>query len=529
MAEDRGRAAWSGKDAIKAVQKYERLIKAALFALVPLVCCMVACAVEGRSIGQVYLPASEWNDELFYFKQVEGILNFGYPQGYFGFNESHALKLSFAAWSPVLVFPWILWGLLFGWSLMSPVYCNIFLMMLALFIFAYMVRPGIKQLALITVLFAAFTPLTRFMLSGMPEVICFSMVVIFLALGITCGRRYKTWKLALMLAMVSVMTLMRPYLLIFIILPAYYWVKKNRVWGIAGSFLVLAATGGIYACVKYYLGAEYFAPLFDITWIEKFLQEGIFAGVKYALYRLWDVGRTFTAMMIEGFKSGLPAGAQFGGFMLLMALLWIQSGIDFAKKRKEQLALHLSMAVCFLGMLTALLLMYKPKEGGRHLMTFIVAGIFLLGLMETKFYRKAILSAGVFAYLFSVMALDPYEYQIPFRMEEREQALEEWKEIFNEKLSLSLENTPNFDNVIIWTFSDEVEGETRALKWQELYALPKGFGISCCYKEYVEDNFESLQSRYLAVPLGGSLDERCREEKHKEVGRSGEVIIYELR
>lgn len=78
-------------------------LKAGLMALLPLLCCVAACAAQGGRLSQVYLPASEWNDELFYYKQVEGILSHGYPQGYFGFNESHALKLSFAAWSPVLV------------------------------------------------------------------------------------------------------------------------------------------------------------------------------------------------------------------------------------------------------------------------------------------------------------------------------------------------------------------------------------------------------------------------------------------
>lgn len=86
-------------------KRYVTLIKAALLALLPLLCAMARCAVQGGSIGQVYLPGSQWNDELFYYKQVEGIITYGYPQGFFGFNESHALKLSFAAWSPVLVFP----------------------------------------------------------------------------------------------------------------------------------------------------------------------------------------------------------------------------------------------------------------------------------------------------------------------------------------------------------------------------------------------------------------------------------------
>ena len=83
-------------------KRYMTLLKAVLMALLPLLCCLVRTAAEGRSIGQVYLPSSEWNDELFYFKQVEGIVNYGFPRGYFGFNESHALQLSFAAWSPVL-------------------------------------------------------------------------------------------------------------------------------------------------------------------------------------------------------------------------------------------------------------------------------------------------------------------------------------------------------------------------------------------------------------------------------------------
>ena len=86
-------------------KRYLTLVKAVLMALLPVVCCLVRTAAEGRSIGQVYLPSSEWNDELFYFKQVESIVKYGFPRGYFGFNESHALQLSFAAWSPVLVFP----------------------------------------------------------------------------------------------------------------------------------------------------------------------------------------------------------------------------------------------------------------------------------------------------------------------------------------------------------------------------------------------------------------------------------------
>lgn len=93
------------------IKKNERVLKALLLSFLPLVCLMAACAADGRTIGDISLPASEWNDELIYFKQVQGMVKFGYPQGYFGFNESRSLLFSFAAWSPLLVWPWLLWGL----------------------------------------------------------------------------------------------------------------------------------------------------------------------------------------------------------------------------------------------------------------------------------------------------------------------------------------------------------------------------------------------------------------------------------
>ena len=138
------------------IKGHENLLWAVVMSLLPLICCAATCAFQGQRLSSVYLPASEWNDELFYFKQVEGIVNYGYPQGYFGFNESHARQLSFAAWSPVLVWPWILWGLVFGWNLQSPVICNIVLMMITMFGFVRLVKPDRKQLGVLTLLFVSF-------------------------------------------------------------------------------------------------------------------------------------------------------------------------------------------------------------------------------------------------------------------------------------------------------------------------------------------------------------------------------------
>ncbi len=511
------------------IEKYRVIWKALIMACLPLLCCIVACAAQGRNIGEVYIPAGEWNDELFYFKQVESIINFGYPQGYFGFNESHALIASFAAWSPVLVFPWIIWGLLFGWNLSSPIYCNIFLMMLAMFLFAWLVKPGRKQLGILTLLFVSFPPLTRYMLSGMPECICFAMVIIVLALNISYQEKGHVAKLVLLFVMTSLMTLMRPYLFVFMLLPIYYWIRRKKWLGAASSAAVVGVTVTGYALVNYYFSAEYFVPLFDVTWAKAFVEQGFFAGVKFILYQIWHEGIRFFRLLIEGIRSGLYWGEYFAAFTMVAVILLIQSVRDWLKKELKGLTIRLYLLICFAGIWAAVLLMYNMQDGSKHLLTFIVAGIFAVSLMETRFFKKPVAIAAVFVFLFTATSTDPYEHQVPFVTQELTERGEYWQEIFAKECVLIEENAPNYDNVMIWIFSDKVGESSVLTPYQMLYQLPEGYGISCCYADYVKENIDVLQSSFLAVAVDGEIDQLCREKELREIGRDEGLVVYELR
>ncbi len=310
-------------------KRYVTLLKSLLLAALPLLCCLVHCIGQGQSLGKVYIPSSGWNDELFYYKQVESILEYGYPQGYFGFNESHALKLSFAAWSPVLVFPWILWGLVFGWNLMSPVICNIFLMSLCCFLFVWLVRPTWKQMGILTLLFCLYRPFVRYMLSGMAEVICFAILILFYSMAINYLRRERDYKLVLLFLVSGLMVLMRPYMALFMLLPVYFWMRRGRsragklCRGAAGA-AVLAAVLGIYAVINHYLGAEYFTPLFYTDWIQAFFDRGIFGGGYYTVRKIYYVGQDFLEHVRASFGSGLSADACFVCYLVCMAVLAAQ-------------------------------------------------------------------------------------------------------------------------------------------------------------------------------------------------------------
>ena len=523
-------------------KRYITLIQSVFMALLPLVCCLVYCAAQNRTLSEVYLPESEWNDELFYFKQVEGIVSCGYPKGYFGFNESHALKLSFAAWSPVLVFPWVIWGALFGWNLLSPVVCNIFLMSLASFLFVWLVRPKWKQLGILTLLFCLYTPFVRYMLSVMPEVICFSMLIIFYSLAVNYLNREKPYKLALLFLLSAVMTLMRPYMLLFMLLPAYFWIKKNSFRGAAGAFAVLGVTLGIYAAIKHYLGAEYFAPLFFTDWISAFFEKGLFGGMRYTLSKLYYMGKDFLAHLKQGFRAGLASGAFFAGYLVCMAVLLGQSLADLRWLRKlrdqeerrqvhNRLVVESHLAFSFVAMTFALLLMYKLTEGSKHLLTFIAAAVFVVALMETKYFKKAILIGVTFVYFYIYMAIDPYDYQVPFIREESVAQVDAWRELLDARMELREDGAPDYDNSVIWVFSDTIsEGGVNTgllTRWQLLYALPEGFGISCCMPDYVLENFAGLQCRYLCVVPGGEIEKNCIAEGFVKLAEAEGAVLYQ--
>jgi len=515
-------------------KRYLLLIKAVLAACLPLLVCMVMCAMQGKTIGEVYLPFCEWNDELFYYKQVEGIINYGFPQGYYGFNESHALKLSFAAWSPVLVWPWILWGLLFGWNLMSPIICNIVLLSLAMFLFVWLTKPTGKQLGVLVFLFCLYTPFARYMLSVMPEIICFSMLIVFYGVAINYLAKEKGYKLAVLFGMAGLLVWMRPYMLLFLFLPAYLWFRRDKWKGVVGSGIVFAVVLGVYALIKHYLGAEYFAPLFFTDWITTFFREGVGAGIRNFFGTLYYMGSDFLRHTVEGFRSGLPSGAFFGGYLVMLGILLWQSISDWRRMRKQKeekapalLVIETHLVFCFVGMLFALLLMYKLIEGSKHLLTFMAVGVFVLSLMHTRTYKKVVLMGAVFAFLYGNIFLVAQDYLIPYENEQIQAQIENWETIYDENLVLTGETVPNYENVVIWVLNDIRDGEEVSTEWQLLYPLPEGFGISCCKPDYIKENLETLQSRYLATVAGGEIDVMCRDAAYREIGRDADMVLYE--
>ena len=525
------------KDKMNWFQKKENirfLLQVMFAAALPWLCAFLYLFLQGKGLGEVWLPGSEWNDELFYYKQVEGMVKEGYPLGYFGFNESHALKLSFAAWSPVLVLPWVLWGKIFGWTLLSPYICNLVLLSAAMGAYVILVRPSVKQELLLVLLFVLYAPFVRYLFSGMPEIICFSMVILFYGLGISEGRKHSDGKLISLFGLAACMSLMRPYFLLFLLLPAYFWIRKSGWKGLLGAGGVIGLTVLCYGLIKHYLGAAYFADLFFTDWIKAFFERGIFGGCRYTLGKLYYMGKDMGIHMIEGVRHGLASGAHFFSFLTLLILLFIQTVKELKAGKTKEGDKGLLFAECHLlfsciAMFFALLLMYKLTEGSKHLLTFVVAGIFVVSLMaDTKGAWKSVVLGLVFVYFYWMMARSAYDYQIPFVTKERLQQLAVWQERFEDEITLTREGTPSYDNVMIWVLSDQRDGKVIYSKWQVLYGLPEGMGISCCKDDYVLEHLSELESKYLITLNAGEVDRRLCDSGGNEIYRDADLVLYRL-
>ena len=505
------------------------LIMTTVFALFPLMCAMIWCLLDGKTITQVYLPASYWNDELIYYKQVEAVVEHGWPIGYFGYNEAHAESLYFAAWNPLMLLPWCLWGFLFGWNLTAPVYANLFYTMLCMGGFYLLARPGKRQSAWILGMLAVFTPYTRYLLSGAPESLFIALTILFTGCAVAWLRKQSLGYLAAMFVITFFFSMTRPYLILFMLLPIFFCVKRYKWKGAAISAGVFLSAAVGYIVIAKYATSPYIGSIIDMDWLSVFAAQGVGTGFGYMFQTLYDKFYSLVHYFLrEGVSTGLFSGALYAvtGSLAILVAIWL--GMLYVKKEREELRwMYWHYGISVTGMILAVFLFYTQEQGARHLLSFIVLGLLLLGLTEKRVLVMKLAAMAVCGYFFVYKALNPYDWQVPYDDGMIKQEVERLEIQLDAEMKLQTDSADPYENTVIWLWYDTVDGENiHVVPWGLIYAMPDGFAINLCTQDYVIDHISELRSAYIVLLPGGDVERLVLEHGYIKIAEAEQIAVY---
>lgn len=513
--------------------KNKRIINAIILGCLPVLACLINLLIYSKHFSELWLGQSQWNDELFYFKQIECMVKDIIPKGFFGYNESSAQFLSFGAWSPVILMPWAVFGKIFGWTYMSPFIANIAFLTIAMILFGLLANTSIGEALCEGLLFILVTPLSRYIFSGMPEIVC--LVPLIISLGLIIGYRsseHKKARMVFLLILLAFLTLMRPYFFVFFVFPFFITRQKNYNDKLA-SILVALGSLLVYFLMSAKMNAPYFGDVYRTDWVDAFKNDGLISGfvflVKEFFHYLYEIIRAG----IGGIRGGYPVGIYFAAFLIVIGEYFVL-GIYLLIKKDKKTHLAWCMFFCQTAMLGAICLMYSLQDGFRHLLVFIVVGMLLIpSLLPRKVLRRVLSAVNALAlvWLFLVKAQDPLYFGSVFN-NENEVASKSAVVALGDQLSENMvrEDKLGWDNDVILVFMDSRNDEDpKLIQWQYAYGLPKGFAISLCEATYVSENIDNLKSKYIMTMSGGTIEKLIQKKGYELIASNEAVSVYEIR
>ena len=211
-------------------------------------------------VTDIYLPASSWSDEVVYSKQLSAVVQYGAPQGYFGFNESHAEIGTFAAWGPALFWIYALPGFFLRGE-NAFIWCNLFFVVAGWLVFARAVRLSVPRQVLFAVVLACLNAPLRYIFSAMQEPFHYAVVLAVTGMAFLVRKSGRRPAWAALCILCAAATLVRPYNAVLWLYPlALAWPRRRSLAAcLAGAAVSTAGT--------LVLMSRFYAPYFFTMWI----------------------------------------------------------------------------------------------------------------------------------------------------------------------------------------------------------------------------------------------------------------------
>lgn len=452
----------------------------------------------------ISIITSGWNDETTYYKQIEAMITYGNPQGYFGFNESYSIYGNFAAWSPILLMPYVIIGKLFTWNYYTSIIFHLFIWVAAFLLLTISLRPDYKQLLSVAAVWLSFEVGLRYIFSVTPESLITVLVFCFFICLIKLNEDIKIPWLIFADVCFVLLTLMRGYYAALGLLICHIvWVKaKSKKMLFIQIAIVMASAIG-YALILHFLTAAYYETLVDTEWMthpKAFVKVILLSILEMLVYIKDTIIRTPSHEAIRG--AWYIIYCLLGGWLI------------YAYKRHKDL-IYISSLVCWCAFIGAMWLLYNAKEGSRQLMALGIIGImFSVYFSANKLWTLVVAVILIYSTWFSN---DTFFTTMPQKTEFDAATVEKIKSEMSEVMELT---DSTWDNTII---------KSASLDYRFDYTFPKGFGLNSCYDEYIMEHIDELKGKYIATTSIEDIDAFIEAQGFELIYSYGGNNVYRIR
>lgn len=162
-------------------KKFGLPLLAFLFIFLPVVMYGIVTLVYYIKTG-VVSPMPQWNDEAAYYALIKTWLSTGMPYGYWGFEGGHAIIGTGSAWSPAILFPYALFGMMFGWNYSSVAIANVVFLCIINALILLLLKPEKKTLLCMYLIELLSGHIWLYMNTIMSEVLRYGLAMLLAAM-----------------------------------------------------------------------------------------------------------------------------------------------------------------------------------------------------------------------------------------------------------------------------------------------------------------------------------------------------------
>lgn len=480
------------------VNKTKYNLLRSLFILLPVLVVLIISFVNGASMFDL---RPVWNDEFFYHAQVKGVLEYGKPLGYWGYNGTHAKVGTFGPWGAPTIMLMALFARLVPGNLNMLIMSNLLCACLANYAFLKFTKPGEKMLQRLILVYATLYVNHLYSLTAMAEIFRYAMAVLLAGLTYFLLRRKEHPRYSVVLLVVAplmIFVAMSAYIPFAAVLPIWCYAVYRRYpallkykWVYAAACVVFTA---MTAVVLFAVNEATAAP-YTVNWVGNVLahlREGIFTGLQFVLESSWD---NFRECVLKYAFSPSSFAAEFGfiSYYILAYLFAIvmAAWAVFRSCNKQTSSSHEGkeiplIALYFLVAFVAAFVVLYASPGWTFVRGINVAFVYVLYLAAADSDVSSMNMIRRVA-LFSLIGIIPFICALndDFLVDRAKSISEEeliLQEKFAEHIQLSEENDPWGNTVSYYGYGGSI-----------LY-LPDGVGVN-----YMRDSAAEQNARYCVL------------------------------